>query len=546
MTRTVFEAKRENLEPILDFMEQKLKECSVEESLILKARLKAEDLVMLMIENAAEGSSVKLRVHRMPDRIAVRISLKGSELDIKSYPKEIFSEEFDEYERDLISQKLLAGYERDVHYSRRGGINIIDLTVVRKKKKPLLVSALSMLAGLGTGLLIKLLFSNGVSAFMADSVFGLGTAFFIRAIKMIIPLMVFFSISSGMSSMSDLKELGKVFSKVVMTFFATCAITILVAYGMYRLFPIGDEALKSIADPSLKLDTMSNVSSAHDILIDIIPENFIRAFTDMDMLQLLFIAILTGITVAGMGKNSARLNEMLSLADELFEKMALIIVRFMPVCIFCATASMMIKLNIADIRHIAGWMGLVYLCDAVILLLQILMVTVFTKTSPIWFLQNFAPVMMSAFAMASSNAVMPLTMQTCRDKLKISSEIYPFSIPLGAVINMNGGCVTLLISTLFLAKVYGITIGGLLLARLFMMVFLLAVAAPAVPGGILLCLTVLLPQMGIPVEGLSIIIGLYFLVSMIQTMTNVTGTVASSYVVDRTRSASLANGQRKI
>lgn len=535
MTGTLFEAKTENLESILDCMEQKLGELSVEKTLILEARLKAEDLLMLMIKNACEGGTVKLRVHRTLDRIAVRFSCKGSEPGFKVEPEEIFSEELDEYERNLISSRLLAGYERDVHYSRRSGINVIDLTVVHKKKKPLLISAVSMLAGVIIGLAIKLLFSAPISSFMADSVFGTGTALFIRAIKMIIPLMVFFSISSGMSTFSDMKELGKVFSRVVLTFFATCAVTIMVAYGMYLLFPIGNEALRSIVDPALKLDTMSNVSSAREILIDIVPENFIRAFTDMDMLQLLFIAILTGITVAGMGKHSAKLSEMLSAADELFEKMALIIVRFMPVCIFCATASMMIKLNIADIRHIAGWMGLVYMCDAVILLLQILMVPVFARTSPLWFLQNFSPVMLSAFAMASSNAVMPLTMQTCRDKLKISPDIYPFSIPLGAVINMNGGCVTLLISTLFLAKVYGITISGVLLVRLFMMVFLLAVAAPAVPGGILLCLTVLLPQMGIPVEGLSIIIGLYFLVSMIQTMTNVTGTVASSFVVDRTR-----------
>jgi len=535
MTGTAFEAKKENLESILDYMEEKLGDYSIEKSLILEARLKAEDLLSMMIENAGADCTVKLRVRKTLDRIAVRFSCKGSELDFESYPKEIFTEEFDEYERNLISSKLLAGYERDVHFSRRTGINVIDLTVVHKKKKPLLVSAGSMLAGIITGLLIKLLFSAPVSAFMADSVFGTGTALFIRAIKMIIPLMVFFSISSGLSSISDLKELGKTFSRVVITFFITSAVTIMVAYGMYLLFPIGNEALRSAVDPALKFDTMSNASSAREILINIIPDNFIRAFTDMDMLQLLFIAILTGITVAGMGKHSAGVNELLSVADELFEKMALVIVRFMPLCIFCATSSMMIKLNIEDVRNIATWMGLIYLIDIVILLLQVLMVPVFARTSPLWFVKNFAPVMMSAFAMASSNAVMPVTMQTCKDKLKISHDIYPFSIPLGAVINMNGGCVTLLISTLFLAKVYGITISGVLLARLFVMVFLLAVAAPAVPGGILLCLTVLLPQMGIPVEGLSIIIGLYFLVSMIQTMTNVTGTVTSSFVVDRRR-----------
>ena len=126
-----------------------------------------------------------------------------------------------------------------------------------------------------------------------------------------------------------------------------------------------------------------------------------------------------------------------------------------------------------------------------------------------------------------------MTMQTCKEKLKISPEIYSFSIPLGIVINMDGGCVTMLVSTFFLARVYGISIPAQMLLPYFVSVFMLSVAAPAVPGGILLCLTVLLPQVGIPIEGISIIIGLYFLVSMVQTMTNITSTVVCSFIADR-------------
>ena len=140
--------------------------------------------------------------------------------------------------------------------------------------------------------------------------------------------------------------------------------------------------------------------------------------------------------------------------------------------------------------------------------------------------------MMAAFATASSSAIMPLTLRACREKLNISPKIYSFSVPLGIVVNMDGGCVTLLISTLFLANVYGIRYGTGTLLQLCLTVFLLSVAAPAVPGGVLLCLAALLPQAGIPVEGLTLIMGPYFLVSMVQTMTNVTSTVAVSYVVN--------------
>jgi Na+/H+-dicarboxylate symporter len=105
---------------------------------------------------------------------------------------------------------------------------------------------------------------------------------------------------------------------------------------------------------------------------------------------------------------------------------------------------------------------------------------------------------------------------------------------------MDSGCVTLLITALFLSKVYGITITWEILLSLFISVYLLSVATPAVPGGILLCLPVLLPQIGIPASGITIIIGLYFIVSMIQTMTNVTSTTVCTYLVDRWEKADAA------
>ena len=148
--------------------------------------------------------------------------------------------------------------------------------------------------------------------------------------------------------------------------------------------------------------------------------------------------------------------------------------------------------------------------------------------------------MLASFAMNSSSAVMPMNMQTCRDKLEISPKIYSFSIPLGIVINMDGGCITLLITALFLSKVYGITMTWEILLSLFITVYLLSVATPAVPGGTLLVLPVLLPQIGIPASGITIIIGLYFIVSMIHTMTNVTSTTVCTYLVDRWEKADAA------
>ena len=273
--------------------------------------------------------------------------------------------------------------------------------------------------------------------------------------------------------------------------------------------------------------------SLSEMLLGIVPANFLQAFWEMNMMQLLFLAMLFGIAVSGMKEKGRRINEVLTGIDELFEQVTRIIVRFMPVCVFCSMASMVIRLNLSSIVSVTGWLGLIYLCDIMVLVMLMVLLLFIGRTSPIWFLRQFGQVMMTAFAVASSSAVMPLTMQTCRDKLEISPKIYSFSIPLGIVINMDGGCVTLLITALFLSRVYGITLSWEVLLSLFVSVYMLSVAAPAVPGGILLCLPALLPQIGVPVSGITIIIGFYFLVSLVQTMTNVTSTAVCTYIVDR-------------
>ena len=283
----------------------------------------------------------------------------------------------------------------------------------------------------------------------------------------------------------------------------------------------------------MKFEAMNGASSLSDIFLNIVPDSLLKAFIDTNMLQILFAAILTGIAVTMMGKESAKVSDVLSVMDKLFQKVVLIIVKFMPVCIFCSMASMVIRVDVTELHQVAGWMAQVYFCDLVVIAMLLILVALLGHTSPIWFLKQISQIMVQGFAVASSNAVMPMTMQTCKEKLKISPEIYSFSIPLGIVINMDGGCVTMLVSTFFLARVYGISIPAQMLLPYFVSVFMLSVAAPAVPGGILLCLTVLLPQVGIPIEGISIIIGLYFLVSMVQTMTNITSTVVCSFIADR-------------
>lgn len=528
-----FEADRERIAEILDDIGSKLRALDVSEKVCERSRFKIEDILVELIDNSSDKAMIRITVREFLSTISVRLSCKGREFDYQDDLKELFSGDIDEEAESIIRSNLLKEYRRDTQILHRDGLNTATVIVKRRKKNSIMISAAALFMGILCGALMKSFLPEGTSSFYADLVFGTVTSLFLRAIKMMILLLVFFSIASSLSGFKDLKELGKAFGRVISMFSFTSVLTIIITYGITRIMPIGDGSLKAAADSSMKFDTMNDVSSLQDIFLNIIPDSLLKAFMDTNMLQILFAAILTGIAVTMMGKDSAKISGALSVMDQLFQKVVLIIVKFMPVCIFCSMASMVIKINVIELHQVAGWMGQVYFCDLVVIMMLLILVAILGRTSPIWFLKQISQLMVSGFAVASSYAVMPMTMQTCKEKLKISPELYSFSIPLGIVVNMDGGCVTMLVSTFFLARVYGISIPAHMLIPYFVSVFMLSVAAPAVPGGILLCLTVLLPQVGIPIEGISMIIGLYFLVAMVQTMTNITSTVACSFIADR-------------
>ena len=526
--------KHSELSNILDYITRMLASSGLDSRACGKIRFRTEDLLVMLMNHASEGSMIKVTVRKTLTATTVRLVCGGKEFDYREELKDLFSGALDEETETLVREKLLKHYEQDVLVSHRGKLNIVTITAARRKKNQMLTAAATVLLGIAAGLAVKMLCPGDTALYVAEHVFGTGTKLFLNAVKMVVPFLVFFSIASGISGFGNLRDLGRIFFRINIMFTATSFITLLMTYGIYRLIPLGQPALKAMADPSMQVGAMDPASgSLSEMLLCIVPANFLQAFWEMNMMQLLFLAMLFGIAVSGMKEKGRRINEVLTGIDELFEQVTRIIVRFMPVCVFCSMASMVIRLNLSSIVSVTGWLGLIYLCDIMVLVMLMVLLLFIGRTSPIWFLRQFGQVMMTAFAVASSSAVMPLTMQTCRDKLEISPKIYSFSIPLGIVINMDGGCVTLLITALFLSRVYGITLSWEVLLSLFVSVYMLSVAAPAVPGGILLCLPALLPQIGVPVSGITIIIGFYFLVSLVQTMTNVTSTAVCTYIVDR-------------
>lgn len=187
--------------------------------------------------------------------------------------------------------------------------------------------------------------------------------------------------------------------------------------------------------------------------------------------------------------------------------------------------------GVGTLTALLSLVGTFVLGLACMIALYCLILTLVGRLNPLTFLRKYAPTMLTCFTLSSSSASMPFNLRACQDTLGVSPKVCSFSIPLGAAVNMDGTCIYLAVASLFLARVYGIELGGADLSMMFFSIFLLSVGAPGIPGSALVCLSVLLVQVGIPVEAVSLIMGIDPFFSMLRAMSNCTGDVVASVVV---------------
>jgi Na+/H+-dicarboxylate symporter len=193
-------------------------------------------------------------------------------------------------------------------------------------------------------------------------------------------------------------------------------------------------------------------------------------------------------------------------------------------------AKMMISMKLGDLVSVILWVPVIYFGVALMILVYVLILMIVGGLNPFIFLRKFYPASITAFTLASSNAALPTSMKQI-DEVGVSPKVYSFSLPLGATVNMDGSCITLIISALFFAKIFGVPVTSNVLISLFISIIVLSLGSPGVPGGNLVCIALLIPQIGIPAEAISLIMGLYPIVGMAQTCANATGDAVVTTVV---------------
>lgn len=517
----------------LDIIEQKLTKYGLQRKDVTKKMLVAEEVMAALLAHGDHPDSMNLSVRRILDDISIEIAVKGAEFPFEkslSVGQDVDTEDLAPDAEIAIRNMILRSVVEDLKYRCKNGVNSVRITVAKSKRAMLYKTLGAMVLAILVGILLRLAAPEAFCSGLNDNLLVPVKTMFMNALKMIVTPVVFFSIVSCIGQFTDLSEMGKVGGKTIGLYLFTTLVATGVGVGVFYLLKPGSPATVALAANGAAVTVQQLDISFKDMIVGIVPSNFVKPFLEADMLQLIFLAVLCGIAVGMIGKFSKMLSDLFTACNELFLKITVLLVQFMPVAAFCSILSMMLQTGTEALLSILSIFSVFVLSLVVMMTIYCLLMLVFARLNPIPFCRKYAPTMVQVFSMASSNAALPLNIDASK-KMGVSPKVYSLSLPLGATINMDGTCVYLSVVALALARVYGVEIPPAALLSVVISIIVLSVGAPGVPGSGLICLSVLLTQLGVPVEAVGLVMGIDPLVGMLRCMSNCLGDVAVSCIV---------------
>ena len=378
---------------------------------------------------------------------------------------------------------------------------------------------LSMFLGIFFGSLINNLFLDySLVVFSLEIFSALGTIF-ISSLKLMVVPLVFFSLVTGVAQITDSSKLGSISIKAIFLYLATTSIAISLALFFSNFINIGSGA-GLISEAKFVTPTPPSLK---EVFVNIFPTNPIAAMANGEMLQIIVFSLLVGLGVKSLSSSENLINFFVS-GNNLMLKIVELIIWFAPIGIFCLLTDIFSQIGFSIIYDLAGYF---FLLMAVLIFHGIFVYSFFlyffSGLNPIVFYSKLKEVILFAFSTSSSSATMPLTLKTAKDKLGVDQSVASFTIPLGATINMDGTAIMQGVATVFIAQVYGIDLTMTDFLMVILTATLASIGTAGVPGVGLIMLAMVLQQVGLPVEGIALIIGVDRLLDMVRTSVNVCG-----------------------
>ena len=411
----------------------------------------------------------------------------------------------------------------------------------KEKKKISLTSKIfiALIVGAVTGMVLHYLVPDGNiknDVIVEGVLYVLGQGF-IRLMKMLVVPLVFCSLVCGSMAIGDTKKLGNVGGKTLAFYLVTTAVAVAVALGIGTLLRpgIGLDMSKIQVNAS-DIETMESASLAQTIL-NIIPDNPFKALANGEMLQVIVFALVVGVILAKLGERAEVVANFISQFNDIMMEMTMMVMSLAPIGVFSLIARTFATIGFSAFVPLAKYMIAVLIALAIQCfgVYQILL-KLFTGLNPVKFIRKFFPVMAFAFSTATSNATIPLSIDTLYKKMGVSKKISSFTIPLGATINMDGTAIYQGVCAIFIASCYGIHLTLPQMLTIVLTATLASIGTAGVPGAGMVMLAMVLTSVGLPVDGIALVAGVDRIFDMGRTTVNITGDAACTMVVSNLES----------
>ena len=392
---------------------------------------------------------------------------------------------------------------------------------------------IGMVAGLILGSLFHLMAPSAdgiIMTYLVNGLFDIGGSIFIASLKLLVVPLVFFSLACGASNLSDGSSMGRIGLKTLGLYLMTTAIAITLAL-----------IIATTIDPGIGMNLSTSTEfipkespTLKQVLINIFPTNPLKAMAEGNMLQVIVFAILVGVAINRCGEPGVRIRETLNDWNGVIMRLIMMFMMVAPIGIFCLMVTLFANMGFSAIADLIKY----FMTVVVVLLIHFavtysIAIRTLGGLPPIAFYRKFSPVMAYAFSTSSSNATLPITLEAVEHGLGVKNEIASFTVPLGATINMDGTAIMQGVATVFIAQAFNIDISMTGYLMVILTATLASIGTAGVPGVGLITLALVLQQVGLPVEGIALIIGVDRLLDMMRTAVNVTGDATVSTIVAR-------------
>ena len=392
----------------------------------------------------------------------------------------------------------------------------------------------NVLIGMATGVMIASAFYYGqhlipssIFSGVEKYIFNLGGQIFKNLLMLVVVPLVFFSLVSGISSLSNMVKLGSIATKTIGLYLFTTGIAVSLALLFGWIFDI------SGSTATREYEAVTGDSSLYDTVLRIFPNNMFGAFIENNMLGIVFISILFGIALNLTDELTNGLSKTFEKFNIVFLKIVLLIMSFAPIGVFCLMGSYVMQYGLDIFGDLAQYvLLLIFVLIFHLIFTYSLILKLFANLNPLIFFKKMRNVALFAFSTSSSAATIPVTLKTVTDDLGVKKDVSSFVVPVGATINMDGTAIMQGLATMFIAaSTPEIDLSLVQYGQIILLAIITSIGTAAVPSAGIITLTLILSSLGLPLEKIGLILAVDRILDMLRTSVNVCGDAAVSCIV---------------